>query len=155
MDGLLPSKRDFVPNPGDPDQEYAWKEFGELTLDEAKERFADDPLNRQEDFMFMGTKAFLFYFPVVVDHLRDPPGDDGEYDWQAWILAKAIDAQFFSWSKDESLLPLTSTVLELADFVRDHVHQFESWPEERPRIIQAWTELAERIESLQEANGNP
>jgi len=32
-------------------------------------RFAENALAYQEDFMFMGTNAFLFYFPTL-DHYR-------------------------------------------------------------------------------------
>ena len=66
----LPTKADFVSHPEDLDQICAWEHFGGLTLDQAKTRFAENALYYQEDFMFMGTKAFLFYFPVNIDQGR-------------------------------------------------------------------------------------
>jgi hypothetical protein len=58
----LPTKDDFVPHPPNLDEICVWEHFGGLTLDEAKTRFAENASYCQEDFMFMGTNAFLFYF---------------------------------------------------------------------------------------------
>ena len=146
MTSRLPTREDFVESPGCPDQRCAWQQFGGLTLDEAKMRFAERPDLRQEDFMFMGRRAFLYYFPVIEDHLYGPPGCDGEYEWEAWILAMAIESQYFD-REEVSLPSLTAKILELADFVVENVERLESWPEHRPKIVEAWTKLADRIKA--------
>src|SRR5437016_1967456 len=90
----LPTERDFDPWNGDLDSQSAWRDFGGLTLDEAHAKFRENPLYYQEDFMFMGGKAFAFYFPVVEQHLRDVSTTDCEDDREAWILAHCIRMQF-------------------------------------------------------------
>ncbi|MBL8820867.1 MAG: hypothetical protein JNL96_20010 [Planctomycetaceae bacterium] len=69
----LPTEADFDPYGGDLDAQCAWRNFGGLTLDEATNKFRERPEIYQEDFMFMGGKAFAFYFPVVEAYLRNFP----------------------------------------------------------------------------------
>jgi hypothetical protein len=92
---VLPTKNDFDPWEGDLDAETAWRNFGGLTLAEAHSKFRERPEIYQEDFMFMGGKAFAFYFSVIEDYLRQTPEAESEDDdRQAWILAKCIHNQF-------------------------------------------------------------
>ena len=67
--GPLPGERDFDPDAGDLDAQVAWKHFGGLTLSEAYQRFQEDPEKHTEDFMYMGGKAFAYYFPVLERYL--------------------------------------------------------------------------------------
>ncbi len=71
------------------DAQCAWKNFGGFTLDEAHKKFEESPIRYQEDFMFMGGKAFAYYFPVIEKFLQGKSDDS-----QAWILAKGISIQF-------------------------------------------------------------
>jgi hypothetical protein len=57
----LPTETDFDPYQGDLDAQCAWKNFGGLTLGEAFVKFEESPETYQEDFMFMGGKAFARY----------------------------------------------------------------------------------------------
>ena len=91
----LPTKEDFNPwGPDNLDAEHAWQCFGNLTLDEAHARFCECPELYHEDFMFMGGKAYAFYFPVIerflyeVTEVADVPDDR-----EAWILACGIQKQ--------------------------------------------------------------
>ena len=61
---------DFDPVGGDLDAQYAWKNFGELTLKQAYDLFLTNPIHYQEDFMFMGGTAFDYYFPVIDRYIR-------------------------------------------------------------------------------------
>lgn len=83
----LPSESDFITHPETPnlDQVRAWRNFGGLTLEEAKAQFAENPIYYQEDFMWMGTNAFAFYFPVVDWWLQSVPEEDEPFDdSEAW-----------------------------------------------------------------------
>src|SRR5262245_51618579 len=91
---MLPQKQDFVVSANDLDGRCAWENFGGLTLEEANKKFRENPLIYQEDFMFMGGKAFAFYFPVIESFLRETPAGLDSEETQAWILAKCIHAHF-------------------------------------------------------------
>ena len=75
------------------DGQHAWKQFGGLTVDEAYSKFCENPDFYQEDFMFMGPKAFLFYFPVIEKYIKTvKPGDDLD-DCCFWIIGCAMESQ--------------------------------------------------------------
>ncbi|EMI22779.1 hypothetical protein RMSM_00293 [Rhodopirellula maiorica SM1] len=143
----LPIKADFVTHSEDLDQNCAWEHFGGLALDEAKTRFAENALFYQEDFMFMGTNAFLFYFPVLDDYLRSVPDEENDDDWESWIIAQCIRAQFDSDTVNR-LKPIATPIVELAEFVRDNIRRFGSDDAERQRVADAWTDLVHHIETL-------
>jgi hypothetical protein len=122
---LLPTKADFNPwGPYALDAERAWRNFGGLTLAETHSKFSENPCYYQEDFMFMGGKAFAFYFSVIEDHLRQgtevaSEGDDRE----AWILAKGIRSQF---DRDTAhhVAPLADRIIALSQFIRGNIASF-------------------------------
>jgi len=148
MTDQLPQKSDFVEYPGDLDQECAWQHFGGLTLEEAKSRFAENPLRYQEDFMFMGTGAFLFYFPVLDDHLRNTPEDNEFDDNEAWIIAHCIKNQIES-DETGQLRPIIPAIVDLAVFVRENIDRFENNGKEGPYVITAWRRLLKHIQRMQ------
>lgn len=143
----LPTKGDFISYPGDLDQNCAWEHFGGLTLDEAKTRFAENALYYQEDFMFMGTNAFLFYFPVLDDYLRSAPDAENDDDWESWIIAQCIRAQFDA-NTIGRLRPSVPRIVELAGFVRDNIRRFGCNQTEQQRVADAWADLVHHIESI-------
>ena len=143
----LPIKVDFVTHSEDLDQNCAWGHFGGLTLDEAKARFAENALYYQEDFMFMGTNAFLFYFPVLDDYLRSAPDEENDDDWESWIIAQCIQAQFDP-DTINRLRHIATPIVELAGFVRDNIRRFGCDDAERKRVADAWTDLVHHIETL-------
>jgi hypothetical protein len=136
----LPSHDDFNAC-GCLDAESAWRHFGGLSLAEAQLKFRENPEGFQEHFMWMGGKAFAFYFPVIECWLLESPELDAEDDERcAWILAKDIGMQFTD-PIDEVLL-LAPRVLVLGDFVRANLStRFASNRENQQRIAQAWDEL--------------
>ncbi len=60
-----PEPSDFFVSEDDLDCRTAWENFGGLNLPQAYDRFCKNPHYYQEDFMFMGGKAFAYYFPVI------------------------------------------------------------------------------------------
>src|SRR5438046_1075541 len=91
----LPTELDFNPwGPDALDAQRAWRNFSGLTLDKAAKKFRERPCTYQEDFMFMGTKAFVFYFPIIEDYLREIGSAYEGDDHEAWILAHCILNQF-------------------------------------------------------------
>jgi hypothetical protein len=149
----LPTEHDFDPWGRNLDAQNAWRNFGGLTLDEAHAKFHENPLNYQEDFMFMGGRAFAYYFPVVEDHLRSDSKSDGDDDREAWILAHCIRMQFDS-DNLARVRHLAQRVIELAEFVRDNLHRFGADDSERQRVADAWTELVDHIEAAMKPPSN-
>ena len=94
----------------------------------------------QEDFMFMGGKAFAFYFPVVEKYLRTVPevNEDGS-DHEAWILAKCILNQFSG--NNVRPIHLKDRIIAHADFVRGNLQRFGYDNAEWQRVADAWSEL--------------
>ncbi len=141
----LPTEHDFDPYGGDLDAQCAWKHFGCLTLEEAHRKFRTNPDYYQEDFMFMGGKAFAFYYPVIENFLRE--STDGR-ECVAWILARVIKYQF-----DHNLpnvIHLTSSIFGLAHFVRENVNVFDPTPKPKFDVDVAWRELEECLKKITE-----
>ena len=142
----LPSKADFNPwGPTALDAEWAWGNFGGLTLTDAHTKFRDHPDVYQEDFMFMGGKAFAFYFPVIEAFLHDVPdhANDGD-DHESWILAKCIEYQFDDQTASE-VVHLADRVIALSRYVRKNIQRFGYDAAERMRITEAWQELEAHV----------
>lgn len=142
---VLPAKEDFGRGL---DEAYAWKQFGGMPLDEAYRHFLKSPECRQEDFMFMGPTAFLFYFPVIERYLYTVQAEHELDDCQAWILAKGITAQV----ENRDVTPSKGLIVRVAKLV-DHVlrnpNQYAPTMDEQERVLSAWKELREVIEKTQ------
>jgi hypothetical protein len=68
----LPTERDINPVPEDRDGQYAAENFLGKTREQITAEFPDEGMNYQEDLMFMGPRAFCFYFPAAVDYITSP-----------------------------------------------------------------------------------
>jgi len=138
----LPTKDDFNPwGPNNLDAEWAWDNFCGLTLEKAHAKFRERPEIYQEDFMFMGGKAFAFYFPVVERYLLDTPDFENEGDdRESWILAKCIENQFKS-KTSQYVQHLADRVTMLSQFVQKNIRRFGYDEDERKKIAEAWQEL--------------
>jgi hypothetical protein len=140
----LPTQEDFDPWGGDLDAQWAWTNFGGLTLDAAKEKFRQKPECYYEDFMSMGSRAFSFYFSVVETYLIDSPAEYEGWDRCAWILAHAIKSQLQRETKSV-VLHLLPRIRHLIQFVRQNIAHFDDESEGQSRILLAWTELDEVV----------
>jgi hypothetical protein len=140
----VPSCVDFDPYGSDLDAHSAWENFGSLTLPQAYAKFCENPLNYQEDFMFMGGKAFAFYFPVIERHLFEctPTADD---DCQSWIIGEGIMLQL-KWPTASEILPLRHRLLRLAEHVLGKLDSLA--PDDQARVTKAWMELKSTLESI-------
>ncbi|RYD25307.1 MAG: hypothetical protein EOP86_27490 [Verrucomicrobiaceae bacterium] len=147
----IPAQSDFHHNPAG-DAELAWRIFGGLSLEEAYEEFLEDPMMRQEDFMWMYPNAFGYYCPVVDRYLRTADIHDAEKrqeeDCEAWILGRVIEHQFH-W-EDGSRPPdyVVREIRSLSRFVHGHLSHYSEDPAERNRIDDSWRRLDETL-SLQ------
>jgi hypothetical protein len=141
----LPRQRDFAASKDDLDGMSAWKNFGGLTVSAAHQKFCEIPECYQEDFMWMGGVAFLFYFPVIDRYIRESAVDDDSDGVEAiWILAHAINTQFQI--PDHSVIEsLRSQVQDLVYYVLGHLPQYDKCPHEQERIGVAWRELQARV----------
>ena len=137
----LPTEKDFDPWNGCLDAQHAWKQFGGLDLEQAYQKFCENPLNYQEDFMFMGPKAFRFYFPVVDRFLRREREPWEFDDSEAWILGKAVRLQLER-RKDDSLL---KAIGALCQYVRTHLSKFATTGTEQQDIDAAWLEVEKLV----------
>jgi hypothetical protein len=112
-----------------------------LSCDEAYLRFIEDPLRYQEDFMFMGGGAFLYYFPVLERYLRAyrvgvGPGDENESC--AAVIAGGVSVQLLAAGTSGALDPLIERIRGLAEEVRAHADLLAADLEERGRIDSCW-----------------
>lgn len=148
-DAYPPTEADFDPYEGDLDAQCAWRNFGGLTLEQAAAKFRERPDIYQEDFMFMGGRAFAFYFTVIVGYLhsfqdeKTAENDDGD-DHEAWILAKCIQNQFAGRTA-QFVRHLAEPVLTLSQHVRQDIACFAYEPREQRRIVGAWIELETHV----------
>ena len=140
----LPSQVDFDPFGGCLDAQSAWRNFGGLTLEEAYVRFCSAPEVYQEDFMFMGCRAFHFYFPVIDEYLRAAPAPGVRDDREARILATCIALQF-EWHGATVSSELRHRISHLCAFVRSHLNQYAESPEDQKAIDGVWGKLEEKL----------
>lgn len=141
---LLPTEIDFDPYGSDLDARCAWKNFGGLTLEDARRKFEKAPEIHQEDFMFMGPRAFVYYFPVIEGFLLATTERDECDDRQAWILAHVIRQQLTNDTTGQ-VTKLAPRMRSLTNFVRNNIAFFAVVPDERQRIDDAWAELESEL----------
>ena len=137
----LPSRKDFGYGL---DEENAWKNFGNLNLDEAYKKFCEHPDSYQEDFMWMGCKAFEFYLPVLEKYFREVIPEDNGDDCQAWILGCGVDSQLESFHSQFSQSTLVR-IRELCNLVLERFSELELDDETKNRIQRQWEKVKERL----------
>ncbi len=144
----LPTESDFDPYNGCLDCQCAWKNFGNLSLDQAYALFIERPEIYQEDFMFMGPAAFFYYFPIVDRYMREVAYDENSCGTEADILGYAINYQFEGFRRSQIMLV---EINSLASFVLANPDRYADDKDEKLKIINTWTKLHTE---LQKAN-NP
>ena len=151
----LPTQDDFDPWNGHPDARWAHGIFGGLTIPEAIQEYQERPDLYWEAFMFMGGKAFAYYFPVIEHFVHSVPDfnvdDDDWDDPHGHILAKSIEVQFGP-QNYHYVQHLAARVIELARFVQDHIHRFETRDLHRgdagpESVSDAWAELVRTVQN--------
>lgn len=142
----LPSEHDFDPYAGDLDAQHAWRNFGGLSLDDAYVKFCQFPEVYQEDFMFMGSRAFHYYFPVIDAYLRSVEPCDEWDDCQADILGSCVARQF-EWKGAYVSPALRDRISDLCAFVLGHLSRLAWSPVNQERIRVSWTTVAGKLRS--------
>ncbi len=152
----LPTITDFTcvnPPEQDLDGYAAWKNFGGLTHDEAYARLCECPESRQEDFMWMGDTAFVYYFPVMERYIRNVEST-AAFDSIAWITAHCIDMHVSE--KQPSVRRIYRNIEDLAAFVLDGlagVPRGEQRAHPVEDVQDAWLALKEKLRSQHPAGG--
>ena len=143
LDFPLPSRVDFGFGL---DQNSAWKNFGNLTLNEAWVRFLESPENYQEDFMWMGSAAFAYYFPVIDKYLREERSElEIHNGCSAWILGCDVKMQF-QWADGHKPSPqIVEEIRDLSAFVKENTSRYSDDPAEQDRIRESWRKVDEEV----------
>jgi hypothetical protein len=142
----LPTEQDFDPFGGDLDAQHAWRSFGGFSISDALTLFRENPIHYQEDFMFMGGRAFVFYFPVLDAFLRELRLTDHEDDSPAAMVGSCVAAQF-GWPTASHLVPIHAAIRSLADYVCSHTDLLAADNEEQRRIARDWQPVYKALDS--------
>ena len=103
-----------------------------------------NPLCYQEDFMFMGSRAFEYYLPVIDRYLRECSGDDESDDSEAAIIGSGVAAQF-DWNDSHLSKQAVTEIESLTVFVRANLSRYSPSPKAQRRIERAWSQVGEKI----------
>jgi len=144
----LPNERDFDPWVGNLDAQSAWREFGGLSIDQAYSKFIENPLHYQERFMFMGGRAFVYYFPVLDRYLRDfrPRGGDFPMpDSDAACIAGSFTMHLLS-PVAPAVIGILDKISSLTAYVREHIQRLAEDPDEQERIDSYWQIVQTQID---------
>lgn len=155
----LPCERDFDPYEGDLDAQVAWKNFGGLSLAEAYQKFLENPGGYSEDFMWMGAKAFVYYFPVLERYLLVTPvwSEENGSEWcQVLGLGSTIQFHFTEDCLPEvreltpRVLPLIAQVKESIDACVASGHPYYSDPEIHQHVSEEWDQLEQHLQQFED-----
>jgi hypothetical protein len=136
-----PDAADFDPWGGDLDARHAWKKFGGLSLAQAHELFLENPCFYQEDFMFMGPKAFAYYFPVIDRYLREVHGEESDDDCCAGILGTAVAKQLEE-ASDLAIRMIAHEAADLASHVIGNPGRYTPDWRMQERVVREWRNVA-------------
>ena len=128
------------------DGEHAWQNFQGKDILEAGKMFLEMPDFYQEDFMFMGTPAFCYYFPILDRYIRSLEAT-GPYECNSvWILSCCIGIHF---DCGNTLSCIREEVIALCDYVLRELDRFVCHDsadalEDRLKIEEGYTELRDK-----------
>jgi hypothetical protein len=144
----LPTRDDFG---GGPDAETAWEHFGGKDLEDACAIFASCPEIYTDDVMWMGERAFKFYFPIVDRYLRaqsplqaedDPPMMSAEF------IGYCIQ---FHFDCHEDMSGLHAQIIDLCDYVNSHLDHYVLELEKQEKAHTRWADLRQQV--VDDVNG--
>ena len=100
--------------------------------------------------MFMASRAFEYYFPVVDRFLREAgPDEDGN---QAAILGTGVALQF-EWKDSALSKAVVSEIEDLSVFVQSDLSRFSVETEEHQRITEEWSKVDVMIAKYKARSG--
>jgi len=141
----FPQEKDFDPHEGCLDAQCAWKNFGGLSIDEGYAKFCENPGYYQEDFMFMGWKAFVYYLPVIERFLKEVEPEDEYDDCEAWILGCAVESQVEEHKKKISE-DIGTRLETLCDSTLARFKVMNLTEKDKKRILKQWTKTRKELE---------
>ena len=94
--------------------------------------------------MFMDSRAFEYYLPVIDRYLHEVSGGADSDGCQAAILGSGVAAQF-DWKDSALSKTVVSEIEELSAFVRANLARFSPEPKEQRRIEEEWRQVDARI----------
>jgi hypothetical protein len=145
----LPTQNEFDPSGCCLDASHAWEMFGGLTVEQASIKFLQHPAFYQEDFMFMGGGAFVYYFPVIERYILtvqvDPKLDDEAEAVR--VLAHCVIAQLEP-ENLEFVKPVLENIRRLVARVRRNLKRYGADEEDQHRVDSSWAELEQVLASL-------
>jgi len=118
----LPTANEINPIPANLDGRAAQEHFLGKTFEEAERLFQENSLYYFEDLLWMGPKAFCYYFPAAAHYLKSDAGQ-GDAD-AVRSLASIIHSRIHD---DGALVSeVNPTIRDLADFVVKNRKRFDS-----------------------------
>ncbi len=135
---------DFDESRKDLDAQHAWKNLGGKTLVEAYELFMTNPLNFQEDYAWMGSRAFDYYFPVQDHYIRSAGADNGPEDYEVQHLSSCIASQF-AMIHGEPSIETQREIVELVQFVLTSLDRFAPGVKAQRGIERSWKALQSKL----------
>ncbi len=127
------------------DARSAWRDFGNLSIQQAYELFLTNPLGYQEDFMFMGSRAFEYYLPVIDRYLREISSEDELDDCEAAVIGSGVALQF-DWNDSDLSRRAVAEIEELSTFVLGNLSRYSPSPVEQRRIEIEWNGVHKKAE---------
>ena len=97
--------------------------------------------------MFMGPRAFSYYFPVIDRYLRDVHGEDPDGDCYAGILGTAIASQLAE-PAQPTIRSIAGEVADLASHVIGNPDRYTPDDRMQQRTHRVWFKVAELAASL-------
>ena len=141
----LPSKADISPTSGvDLDEIAALEHFYGKNQSDATKLFFEDPLYYEEDLKWMGSKAFVFYFPSIEPYLLSKESE-GDAD-----IVNALIGTVKSRLEDD---PLTikecqTPVLRILTFVSEGLEKFQVDPAINGDVAGELSDLIDKVQAV-------
>lgn len=130
----LPTQHEINPIPEDLDGKCAVRNFLGKTREQITREFGEHGMSYQEDLMFMGSRAFCFYFPAAVDYVASSQGGT-DADVTNCLVSVIEQRLEFDFSEIREVFP---HIVRFADYVLTHYDDFAMGPDIygdlRPRL---------------------
>ncbi len=148
----LPTAEEINPHK-DLDGQWAEKNFSGKTIDEITELLKEDSLKYQEDFMWMGPKAFEFYLPAVFNYISSP-FSEGDIDFISCMLG---NFSFRLKNEGKNLKSALPVINNIVNYILNHTsHYFDPWEDEnnweksdRNRLRKKCVRILENMKKLE------
>ncbi len=140
----LPTQEDINPIAEDLDGQCAVRNFLGKSRDQIREEFAEHGMSYQEDLMFMGSRAFCFYFPAAVDYITSSEGS-ADADVANCLVSVVEHRLEYDLSEIRGVFP---HILRFADHLLSYYDGFGLDPD-------IYGDLRPRLSSIRQACAEP